>query len=142
MSLPRMDRAAREFLLADSVFSTAAGGPLRVTTGDDPPTVTTPWVEVWVAGNISLSGDGVAWSPLIQVNACAPKGYADAKTVVWDLASRAAWLLGRARNVVYLNAQYSGRLTDGPLTDVDTTRGESNPIVRAIVRAELRVQTT
>jgi hypothetical protein len=137
-----MDKAVRDLLLADSVFAAAVGSPTRVTNGESPPDVTTPWVEVWIPGNVSISGDGVAWSPLAQVNACAPKGYADAKTVVWNLAARAAWVLGRARNVVYLNAQYSGRHTDGPLTDTDTSRGDSNPIVRAIVRAELRVQTT
>jgi hypothetical protein len=137
-----MDKATRTYLLADSVFANAVGSADRVTNGEAPPTVTTPWVEILIAGNISISGDGVAWSPLIQVNACAPKGYADARTVVWNLAARAAWVLGRARNVVYLNSQYSGRHTDGPLTDVDTSRGDSTPIVRAIVRAELRVQTT
>lgn len=142
MTLPRMDKAVRTLLLADTVFAAALGTPDRLVNGKAPPTVTTPWVEILIPGNVSISGDGVAFSPLAQVNACAPEGYLNAKDVVWDLASRAAWVLGRARNVVYLNAQYSGRHTDGPLTDTDTSRGESNPIVRAIVRAELRVQTT
>jgi len=141
VTLPRMDRAARAYLLTDPAFAAAVEAP-RVTNGESPPTVTTPWVEILIAGNVSISGDGVAWSPLIQVNACAPKGYENARDIVWNLASRAAWVLGRARNVVYLNSQYSGRHTDGPLTDVDTSRGESNPVLRAIVRAELRVQTT
>ena len=49
-----------------------------------------------------------------------------------------ATVLGRARNVAFENVSYSGRLVDGPIPDVDTSRGESAALARALVRAEVR----
>jgi hypothetical protein len=141
VSLPWIPGAVRELLMADTTFATLVGNPDRVTF-KNPPSVTTPWVEIRTAGNISISGDGVAWSPLIQVAACGPPGNPDLQENLWAIAARAAHVLGRARNVAYQDMTYSGRHTDGPLEDVDTSRGDSTPIFRAIVRAELTAKTT
>jgi hypothetical protein len=142
VSLPWVPEPIRNLLLADGTFA-AMLQPDRVVF-QAPPLAATPWAEILVPGNISLSGDGVAWSPLVQVNACCPPGFdhPNPKKLVWDIAARAAWVLGRARNLSFANMSYSGRHTDGPLPDVDKSRGDSAPILRAIIRAELTARTT
>ena len=80
----------------------------------------------------------------MQVNACCPKDYdnPNPRKLVWDIAARAAWILGRARNITFGNMTYKGRHTDGPLPDEDKSRGENGVVLRAIIRAELTAKTT
>lgn len=137
--LPWVPDAARDLLLADPVFSSLLA-EARVLF-EDPPDVTTPYAVIQ-ATVIPLSGDGVGWLPLVQVNGCSPKGRPNPRAEAWAIATAAAVALGRSRNVTYQTMSYSGRHTDGPLPDVDTTRGTSSPIYRAIIRAELKVHTT
>lgn len=143
MSIPWLVPPIRALLLADTTFST-----LCPRVGSKAPSdVTTPYAVIQVPGNIPISGDGVASSPLAQVSAWCPADYAaaEAEGVVWDITARAAWLLGRARNVTYTalagTISYSGRHTDGPLAHApDTTRGTSAPLLGALIRCELTVK--
>jgi hypothetical protein len=122
----------------DPIF---AAIPTRVVF-EAPPDVTTPFVIIQVPGGFSLSGDGVAWSPLIQVDGYCAITYPDARKQVWTLAAEAARILGRARNITFETMSYSARLVDGPLEDVDLSRGTANPLRRALIRAALAVHTT
>lgn len=139
MSLPWVPGAVRAVLLADATFSGLIGAP-RVLF-EAPPSVTTSFVIIQAPGGFSLSGDGVAWSPLVQVDAYSPIT-PDARKDVWTLVATAAQVLGRARNIGYESMFYSGRIVDGPLEGVDTSRGTANPLRRALIRAELKAHTT
>lgn len=135
--IPWIPGAVRQLLLADPAFVTACGNRLMTRLSS----TVTFCAQLRAPGLNSLSGDGVAWSPLVQVDGwCAP-GIPDTDPEVkaWEIAAHAARVLGRARNVTYQNMTYSGRLIEGPIPDVDTSRGESTPLYRAIVRAELAV---
>lgn len=141
MSLPWIPGAIRVPLLADTQFNTACGGRLSTRL----PSPLTFCARIRLAGNNSLSGDGVAWSPLVQVEGwCAPdlEGIPNPDEKAWDIAAEAARVLSRLRNISYQNTHYSSRVVEGPLPDVDTSRGESTPLYWALVRAELRLQAT
>lgn len=136
MTLPWMPGAIRAILLADSNFTALCD---RVLTRA-PQDASEPYVTVQVVGGFPLAGDDVAFSPMVQVNAwCAPGGAVDPEVTAWNIAAQAAKTLARAKNVLYEGASYSARLTDGPLTDVDTSRGDDVPLYRALIRAELVV---
>lgn len=136
--IPWIPPAIRALLLADSAFAAECGG--RVSTRL--PSTVAFCAQIRVPGLNSLSGDGVAWSPLVQVDGwCSPDvAGVDPEQKAWAIAAHAARILGRARNITYGTMTYSGRLIEGPIPDVDTSRGESTPLYRAIVRAELSVQ--
>lgn len=135
--IPWIPGAVRQLLLADAEFTAACGG--RVSTILH--STVTFCAQIRTPGLNSMSGDGVAWSPLVQVDGwCAAGLGLEPEVKAWEIASHAARILGRARNVTYQNMTYSGRLVEGPLPDVDTSRGESTPLYRAIVRAELAAQ--
>lgn len=135
--LPWVPGAVRQLLLADAGFATACGGRVMTIL----PSTITFCAQLRLPGNNSISGDGVAYSPLIQVDGWCVPGISgvDPERKAWEIAAHAARVLGRARNVIYQTMSYSGRLVEGPLPDVDTSRGESTPVYRAIVRAELAV---
>lgn len=133
-----MPAAARTLLLSQTVFSSLIT-PDRVVFRA-PPIVTTKFVTIQVPGNNSISGDDVAWSPLVQVDGFCPADDENAESIVWDLAAAAATVLGRARNVFYRNISYRGRLIDGPFAAApDVSRGQDSPLARALMRAELTV---
>lgn len=143
MSIPWLVPPIRALLLADTTFVSLCS---RVAS-KAPAEVTTPYAVIQIPGNITISGDSVASGPLIQVSAWCPADYAtaEAEGVVWDIAARAAWVIGRARNVTYTatagTISYSGRHTDGPLAHLpDTSRGTSVPLLGALIRAELTVK--
>lgn len=137
MSLPWIPGAVRQLLLADPVFNAACGGRLMTIL----PSGLTFCAQLRLPGNNSISGDGVAFSPLVQVDGWCVPGIpgTDPEMKAWEIAAEAARVLGRARNVTYQTMSYSGRLIEGPLPDVDTSRGEDSPLYRAIVRAGLAV---
>lgn len=138
MPLPSMRRAVRAFLLTQPVFSNLIT-PDRVVY-KAPPDVTSKYVRIQIPGNISLSGDDVAWSPLVQVDGLCPANIEDADDIVWDLVAAAATAFGQARSVIYQNTVWRGRLIDGPLAaPPDISRGESSPLARALMRVELKV---
>lgn len=136
--IPWLPPAIRQLLLADAAFTAACEG--RVSTRL--PSTVTFCAQIRVPGLNATSGDGVAWSPLVQVDGwCAPGiPGVDPEQKAWDIAALAGRILGRARNITIGTMSYSGRLVEGPLPDVDTSRGESSPLYRAIIRAELYVQ--
>lgn len=141
--LPWVPGAIRQLLLADSDFSAACAGRCGTRLGSE----VTYCAQVRTPGVNSLSGDGVAYSPLVQVDGWCTREAADGLGVdpevkAWEIAAHAARVLGRARNVSYQNMTYSGRLIEGPLPDVDISRGESTPLYRAVVRVELAVHVT
>lgn len=137
-ALPSMRHAVRALLVADAGF--VAVLPMARLTFKAPPSVTTKYGTIQIPGNNSLSGDGVAWSPLVQVDGWCPMTDEAADDLAWDIAAAAAAVLGRARNVTYQNITYSARLIDGPMAGPpDVSRGESEPLARALIRAELTV---
>lgn len=136
--LPWVPGAVRAYLLADAEFAALCGG--RISTRS-PASVTQPFVRVQVSGGFTPGGDPMLWSPLVQVDAYAPKtALPDPEIVVWDLAAAAGRILGRAANITYLNTSWRGRVTDGPLPDVDTSRGQDTPLYVCRVRVELTMR--
>lgn len=139
MPLPWMPEVIRHLLLSRSPFiDLIAASRVGFTAPAD---VTTEFVIIQAPGGASLSGDDVAWSPLVQVDGYWPASDPAAAKKAWDLAAGAATVLGRARNLSYANVTYSARLTDGPIPDVDTSRGPSSILHRALIRAELRLHS-
>lgn len=135
--LPFVPAAVRSLLVGSSDF-TALVPAGRITTRA-PADVTTPFALVRSAGGaLPLDASAGAWSPLVQVEGFAPAGGAtDPEVVVWRIAAMTAAILSRARNVPYESMRWSARVTDGPIADVDTSRGSSAPLYRALVRAEI-----
>src|SRR4029079_16177050 len=138
MPLPSMRKAVREFLLTQPVFNT-------LITADRvfykaPPDVTTKYVRIQVPGNVALSGDDVAYLPLVQVDGCCPTSVDDAEDVAWDLVAAAASAFGQARSITYQTVVYGARVVDGPMSaPPDISRGDASPLARAVVRVEMRV---
>lgn len=131
-----MPAAARQLLLATTPFAGLLAADRVVF--KSPPKVTSPFCRLQVPSAGPRSGDGVMWEPLLQADFYAP-ATGDAEKVVWDLAAAAADVFGHARNVTFENVTYSGRMLDGPIPSVDTSRGESEVLARAVIRAELRL---
>lgn len=134
--LPWIPPAIRELLLSDLEFAAATGG--RVSTRH-PSDVTRPYATLQATA-VPIDVSAGAWSPMVQVDGwCAPGGEVDPEQAAWRIAVAAARVLSRARNVAWENIRYRARVTDGPLTDIDTARGASSPLYRAFIRAELLV---
>lgn len=135
--LPWLPAVVRRFLVAQAVCTDQLEPARWVFRG--PADVTTAYARIQCPNPSPISGDGVAWKPLVQVDAFCPMTVQDAEDVVWRIAAAAGAVLGRARNIVDDALSWSGRHTDGPIPDVDTSRGESTPLARALIRAELTV---
>lgn len=136
--LPFVPGMIRAFLLADPAWTAAFPAPRTVTRA--PASATTPFALVKAPPAVPVEASAGAWTPLVQVEAYAPAGAnPDPEVTAWQGAALAAALLSRARNVPYQNCWWSARVIDGPLPDVDISRGNANPLYRAIIRAELRV---
>lgn len=136
--LPYVPAAVRAFL-SDSDAFTALVPASRISTRQ-PDDVTTPFAIVKAPPAVPIEASGGLWSPLVQVEGYAPpRGDEDPEVVAWRIAATAAAVLSRARNVPFQAMHYSARVIDGPLADVDTSRGKSNPLYRALIRAELTV---
>lgn len=133
--LPWLPGVVRAFLMGQSNFTALISGARVVFKA--PSDVTTTYFRIQVPNPGPMSGDGVAYKPLVQCDAFCPATNPEAEKIVWDLAAAASWALGRARNVVNGTVSFSGRHIDGPIPDVDVSRGAASPLARAIVRAEL-----
>lgn len=85
---------------------------------------------------------GGGYKPMVQIDGWCPPGvYAslEASAVVWRIATRAKRVLELTRNVQFQTMHWSARPTDlGPLPP-DKSRGEANPLIRAMTRAVLTV---
>lgn len=135
--LPPLGDVVRRYLAAQASFLALL--PLDRLLFRGPADVTTTYAKIQVPNPAPISGDGVAWKPLVQVDAFCPETVTDADVQVWNIVAMAGLLLGRARNIIDGTLSWSGRHTDGPIADVDTSRGESTPLARALIRAELTV---
>lgn len=134
--VPWIPGAVIAYLLTDAPFTSACGGRVK-TRGDK--SITEPYVTVRLATPMQgLSGGG--YKPIVQVDAWSlDLPGIDPERVVWTIASRAARALEAAQNIAYETAHWSaGRIDVGPLPP-DVSRGESSPLYRAVVRAELTV---
>lgn len=136
--LPYVPGAVKELLSSSPVFLALAPAARIVTR--DPSDVSTPFVILRAPPAVPISASAGMWSPLVQVEGkCPPGGPTDPERSAWDIAALAAALLSRVRNRPYLNMYWTARVIDGPMMDVDISRGASTPIYRALVRAELTV---
>lgn len=133
--LPWLPGVVRQFLADQATFLALL--PLERIVFKGPPDVTTAYGRIQAPSAGPMSGDGVAWRPLVQVDAYCPMSIPDADMIVWNIVAAAGTLLGRARNVITDGLSWSGRLTDGPIPGTDTSRGEDAPMARALIRAEL-----
>lgn len=137
--IPYVLGAVRARLMADSVFAAACEQRCAIRAPDD---VSIPYCRLRTAGGPAIEASAGMWLPLVQVEGwCSAAGWAGrpAEEVAWDIAAHAARVLAVARNVAYQHMRYSARITDGPLADEDTKRGESAPLYRALIRAELKI---
>lgn len=137
--LPWVPGALRQLLLADVPFKTASHN--RVST-KAPKDVNVPFALARMMVDSVIPLDGGGYKVLVQVEGfCVSSGYGneEAERVVWRIADRARNVLRIARNVEYESMHYSLRpFGMGPLPQ-DTSRGESNPLERAGVRAEMTI---
>ena len=130
--------AIRTVLLADLDFSTLSGG--RVSSRL-PTLLPGPCVKV-TATAIPINVPAGVWSPLVQVDAFVPPNIrgTDPEEMSWNVAAKAASVLSTVRNRPFENLHFSVTgITDGPYLEIDTSRGEGNPLYRAFIRAELLV---
>ncbi len=136
-AFPWVVPAVRELLLEDTSFAALCGG--RVSTRL-PALVPGPSVRL-SATAIPINVPAGVWSPLVQVDAFVPptSDGSDPEEVAWKVVAMAAGLLSTVRNRPFENMHFSARITDGPLSDFDVSRGEGNPLYRGIIRAELIV---
>lgn len=138
MPLPPIRRVVRDFLVADTTFVT--GLPPARLVFKAPADVTTPFALIRVPLNSAISGDDVAWSPIVQIDGLCAESTADADDVAWAIVANALSVLAKARNVAYQNIRYSARLIDGPMSlPADVSRGASNPLARVVGRVELTI---
>lgn len=135
---PWVPGAIRAYLLADTDFATASASRVGTRLPAD---MTKPFVQIRVIGNISLSDTSFAKSPLVQLDCWAAPGPVDPEVQAWDLAELAASRLSTVRNVSYEDMVWSSRLVDGPIPNVDTSRGDSSPLYGALIRVELKTHT-
>lgn len=134
--LPWIAPAIRALLLADAPFAAVTGGRVSTRLGD----VSAPCATVHLPPAIPIDASAGAWLPLVQVEGWCPAGVAgDPEDIAWSIASTGAAALCRVRNHQYRNTYFSVRVTDGPITDVDESRGKNNVLHRAFIRAELTV---
>lgn len=134
--LPWVPAAVRARLVADAPFVAALGSAQRIYTRA-PAAVTAPYVVIQLPSPLAAMGGG-GYKPLVQVDAWrVAEGTEDPEVVVWRIAMRAKRVLDTARNVAFETMHWSARVIDcGPLPP-DTSRGDSSPLYRAMVRAEL-----
>lgn len=88
---------------------------------------------------------GGGYKPLVQVDAWCPPGVyggMEAEAVVWRIASRAKRVLEETRDEQFETMYWSARPVDLMPLPPDTSRGESNPLIRAMTRAVLTVKNT
>ena len=146
--MPFMPAAVRAFLLAQPSFA-ALIPPERIVTRDLPETISAPCFRVRNATNnagVSAGSDPLLRFVIVQLEAWVPKwdilgGTTDPEEVANDIAMLAGELVGRARNVSFRGAAWSGRWLDSPTLPVDVRRGVDNPLYPAMARAELTVRT-
>lgn len=138
--LPWVPAAIRAYLLADPQFAALVPGRVGTRLPKD---MTLPYAQVRVSGpGPDLGGGG--YKPLVQVDGWAAPAEPDAEDperVAWRIATRAAQVLRTARNVPYESMRYSiSRILDGPFApDPDVSRGDSSPLYRAVIRAEVTI---
>lgn len=140
--LPWIPAALRALLLADPDFDAASYG--RVST-KAPSDVEVPFALARVMTNSLLPLGGGGYKVLVQVDGhCPSSGYGneEAEKIVWRMADRAKRVFQQARNINYQTMYYRLRPVGlGPLPQ-DVSRGESNPLERAAVRAEMTIHNT
>lgn len=136
--LPWFYQAVRNRLAADASFMESCGGRLSLHL---PSSVTQPVATIQFPTSIGAMGGG-GYKPMVQVDAwCATGvfGGLEADAVVWRIVSRAKRALELTRNAEFETMHWSARPTDLMPLPRDTSRGTSNPLVRAMTRAELTV---
>lgn len=136
--LPWAVPAIRQVLVADGVFNGLVSG--RVSTRL-PALLPGPCVRL-SATALPIDVAAGIWSPLVQVDAYVPPASTgmDPEEVAWKVAARAAAVLSTVRNRPFENMHFSvRRIVDGPLMDIDKSRGDGNPLYRGLIRAELIV---
>lgn len=136
--LPWFYQAVRNRLAADALFMASCGS--RLSEGL-PSNVTLPVATVQFPTSIGVRGGG-AYRPMVQIDAWCPPGVfegLEASAMVWRIASRAKRALEAAQNVTFETMHWSARPTDLMRLPPDTSRGESNPLFRAVTRAVLTV---
>lgn len=137
--LPWIPGALRQLLLADVPFKTASHNRVSSKAPGD---VNVPFSLVRVMLDSVIPLDGGGYKLLVQAEGlCVASGYGneEAELVVWRIADRARNVFRTARNVEYQSMHYSMRpFGMGPLPQ-DTSRGDSNPLERAGVRAEMTI---
>ena len=128
--------AIREVLLADSAFSALVGGRISSRL---PALVPGPTVKL-SATAIPVNVPAGVWSPLVQVDVYVPPtSDGDPEDIAWSVVAKSAGVLSTVRNRPFENMHFSAEVIDGPILDVDKSRGDSNPLYRGIIRAELLV---
>jgi len=140
--VPFAPGAARLFLIGQAEF-TALVPASSVTTREAPDPITGPFVTIRAPGNVGT--DPLLRKPLIQVDAWVPKleilgGTTDPEEIAWDIAAMAGTLLCRAKAQEFRGSAWNARWTDGPICDIDTTRGKDQPLYRALIRVEMKLR--
>jgi hypothetical protein len=139
--LPWFYKAVRDRLAEDVDFMTSCGNRLSERV---PSSVTLPLATIQFPGSIGAMGGG-GYKPLVQIDAWCPPGVfsgLEASAVVWRIVSRAKRVLEVTQNKSFETMHWSARPVDLMPLPLDVSRGDSNPLFRAMTRAVLTVKNT
>lgn len=138
--LPWFHAAVRQRLAADVDFMESCQQRLTEH-ANQPSDVTIPYATIQFPASIGAMGGG-GYTPLVQVDGwCPDDGYGneEASVVVWRIASRAKRVLEHAQNVSFQTMHWSAKPIDLMPLPKDVSRGDANPLVRAMTRAVLKI---
>lgn len=147
--------AAREVLRANTEWSELLPDPSQTTTRELPNPLTAPCVTIVAPGNnrINLRQSQVrlmvnVWVPKAEVlQDMTPAIDTDPEELSWDIAALAADILdmkavmGRGKAFQFRGQTWRGQWINGPITMVDTERGQDDPLFRSIVEVVMTVTT-
>lgn len=137
MSLPWLPGMFRALLMSDAAFLAVL--PANRLVFKAPADVSTLFGRVQVLNANPIDGDLVGWRPHVQFDAFLPQAGTSEQTV-WRPAVEAMRVFRTATNIAYESVHYScHRITDGPISLPDTSRGDAQVLSRAIVRAQFTV---
>lgn len=141
--LPWFYQAVRNRLDDDVPFMESCGSRLY-DFAVAPKSVTQAFATIQFPTSIGAMGGG-GYKPMVQIDAWCPPGVyggLEASAVVWRIVSRAKRVLEATANEPFETMHWSARPVDLMPLPPDKSRGDANPLIRAMTRAVLTVKNT
>lgn len=141
--LPWISGAIIDLLGADAGVMAACGGHLSGRAGADS---SAPYATVQTIANPLINPRAANWRPLAQLTGWSPPATPDGEDPClssWRIAAEAARVIlaHYDTQLSYLDGAmyYTVELVEGPLEEVDTSRGPDQPMFGARIRIEITV---